>query len=86
MVSGRLVRLTAEGDEPRKQGGEAERESFARRLVPAVEQPLIGDLSFGPEGALYVSGGEGAIYTDTDYGQYENLCGDPPGANAKEPR
>jgi cysteine-rich repeat protein len=38
----------------------------------------VGDLHFGPEGALYVSAGEGANYVFTDYGQAGNPCGDPP--------
>ncbi len=50
----------------------------------------IGHLAFGPDGDLYVSGGEGANYTDQiDYGNWGgslpntptpvNPCGDPPG-------
>jgi glucose/arabinose dehydrogenase len=39
----------------------------------------VGDLAFGKGGALYVSGGDGASFTDTDYGQFAgNPCGDPP--------
>ncbi len=39
----------------------------------------IGDLHFGPEGALYVSAGEGASFTYSDYGQNAgNPCADPP--------
>lgn len=41
----------------------------------------IGDLAFGPDGALYVSAGDGASFTKTDTGQYgspPNPCGDPP--------
>jgi cysteine-rich repeat protein len=37
----------------------------------------VGDLHFGPEGALYVSAGEGANYNFTDYGQAGNPCNDP---------
>jgi glucose/arabinose dehydrogenase len=37
----------------------------------------IGTLAFGPEGALYVGGGDGASYTDVDYGQFGNPCADP---------
>jgi PKD repeat protein len=47
----------------------------------------IGDLHFGADGALYVSGGDGASFNNVDYGQYggssgsptqKNPCGDPP--------
>ncbi len=40
----------------------------------------IGDLRFGPEGALYAGGGDGASFTGADYGQLgspPNPCGDP---------
>jgi glucose/arabinose dehydrogenase/PKD repeat protein len=48
----------------------------------------VGDLAFGADGALYVSGGDGASFTFVDYGQGggstgsptpKNPCGDPPG-------
>ena len=48
-----------------------------------------GSLVFGPDGALYVSGGDGASFNLVDYGQRggttspvytaKNPCGDPPG-------
>jgi glucose/arabinose dehydrogenase len=47
----------------------------------------IGDLKFGPDGALYASGGDGASFDFADYGQGgggsgsptpKNPCGDPP--------
>ena len=42
----------------------------------------VGSIDFGADGALYVSGGDGASFTFTDYGQDGNPlnpCGDPPG-------
>ena len=42
----------------------------------------IGTLAFGPDGALYAGGGEGASFQFADYGQTgdpPNPCGDPPG-------
>lgn len=38
----------------------------------------IGDLRFGPDGALYVSAGDGASFSAVDYGQINNICADPP--------
>ena len=47
----------------------------------------VGTLAFGPDGALYVSAGDGASFAVADYGQRgghsgsptpKNPCGDPP--------
>ncbi len=41
----------------------------------------VGQLVFGPDGALYVSGGDGASFNFADWGQDGsplNPCGDPP--------
>ena len=74
VISTRLMKLTVSGN------------------VVTTQQPLVdgwcqqfpshsaGGLVFGPEGMLYASGGEGASFTFTDYGQEKNPCGDPPGA------
>jgi glucose/arabinose dehydrogenase len=80
VVSGRLVRLTDVGGRAEEEpSGEPKEKILLEGWCQQSSSHSIGDLSFGPEGALYASGGEGAIYSDSDYGQYENLCGDPPG-------
>jgi glucose/arabinose dehydrogenase len=81
VVSGRLSRLQAAGN-----------------VMTGTEQVLIedwcqqfpshsiGNLAFGADGKLYVSGGEGANFLSADYGQFgsfigptpRNPCGDPP--------
>ena len=41
----------------------------------------VGQIQFGPDGALYASAGDGAAFNFTDYGQAgspRNPCGDPP--------
>ncbi|GGP82945.1 PQQ-dependent sugar dehydrogenase [Saccharothrix coeruleofusca] len=60
--------------------------------VATAEQPLItdwcqqypshsiGTVAFGPDGALYVGGGDGASFNFADYGQVGNPCADPPSA------
>lgn len=50
----------------------------------------IGDIKFGDDGYLYVSGGDGASFGPTDYGQLPgygtvNLCEDPPGGAMTPP-
>jgi glucose/arabinose dehydrogenase len=48
----------------------------------------VGDIAFGADGKLYASGGEGASFTFTDWGQAgnpANPCGDPPGGTSLSP-
>jgi glucose/arabinose dehydrogenase len=73
VVANRVSRLEAAGD-----------------AMTGAEQVLVedwcqtypshsgGGLAFGPDGALYVSGGEGATAVSVDYGQTTSACGDPP--------
>jgi len=83
LVSGRLVRLTAEngGNQAEESGGEILQDVLAEGWCQQFSSHSIGDLQFGPEGALYVSGGEGASFENADFGQFgtpANPCGDPP--------
>jgi PKD repeat protein len=82
VISGRLLRLTLSGN------------SVTNTTVLIKDQwcqqypsHSIGDLNFGPDGALYVTAGDGASFNFADYGQGggssgsptpKNPCGDPP--------
>jgi glucose/arabinose dehydrogenase len=83
LITGRLSRLTLNASH-----------------VAITETPLItdwcqqfpshsiGTVTFGPDGALYVSSGDGASFNYVDYGQTGNPCGDPPlpaGSNLSPP-
>jgi glucose/arabinose dehydrogenase len=77
VVSARLSRLTASGNQ--MTGPE---EVFINDWCQQYPSHSIGDLAFGGDGALYVSGGDGASFNFVDYGQDGNPvnpCGDPPG-------
>jgi glucose/arabinose dehydrogenase len=84
LVSGRLVRYTATVSEDG--GGLHAIASGEKALIPEdwcqqFSSHSIGDLHFGPEGALYASAGDGASYGSPDYGELgnpPNPCGDPP--------
>lgn len=85
LVSGRLVRLTAEGNHAAPHAAPSATTPTQTQLLEGWCQQFsshsIGDLRFGPEGALYVSGGEGGSFSSADYGQLgtePNPCGDPP--------
>lgn len=81
-VSGRLVRLTAVGNQASKVGGSVEEKVLVEDWCAQFSSHSIGDLAFGADGALYASGGEGADANGVDYGQngwpQDNQCGDPP--------
>jgi glucose/arabinose dehydrogenase len=83
LVSGRLVRLTAAAGENNALPSAAapQQDQLAEGWCQQFSSHSIGDLRFGPEGALYASGGDGASFTSADYGQMgtsPNPCGDPP--------
>ena len=65
VVSGRLSRLTANGDV--MSGPEQVLINDWCQQFPSHSQ---GDLRFGPDGMLYVTSGDGASFTTVDYGQF----------------
>jgi len=82
LTSGRLVRLTADGNHAVEDEGEPLLHVLVEDWCQQFSSHTVDDLEFGPEGALYASAGEGANYTSPDYGQFgapPNPCGDPPG-------
>lgn len=81
VVSGRLVRLTAEGNHAAGGALTPLEEPLVEGWCQQFSSHSIGDLQFGPEGALYASSGDGASFSHVDHGQLgdpENPCGDPP--------
>lgn len=87
VISGRLARLTADAS------------TGYNTMVAGSEKVLINawcqqfpshsndTVAVGPDGALYLTAGDGASFDNVDYGQYGNTyagdprnpCGDPPG-------
>lgn len=74
VVSGRLSRLTAAGST--MTGPE---QVLIEDWCQQFPSHSIGSLAFAPDGSLYVTGGDGASFNYSDYGQTSNPCGDPPG-------
>ena len=72
VVSGRLSRLTASGNTATSE------QVLINDWCQQFPSHSIGALEFGPDGALYMSGGEGAHHQIVDFGQRGNPCGDPP--------
>jgi glucose/arabinose dehydrogenase len=79
VVSGRLSRLQADINTNKMTGNE---QVLIEDWCQQYPSHSVGSLVFGSDGALYVSGGEGASFNFADYGQDGsplNPCGDPPG-------
>jgi glucose/arabinose dehydrogenase len=77
VATGRLSRLTANGNT-----WTGTEDVLITDWCQQYPSHSIGTMEFGPDGALYVSGGDGASYNWADYGQDGspvNPCGDPPG-------
>ena len=76
VVSGRLSRLQISGSTATSET------VMLEDWCQQYPSHSVGALAFGADGALYVSGGDGASFTFADYGQDGspvNPCGDPPG-------
>ena len=89
VISGRLSRFTVSGSTI--SGPE---QVLIEDWCQQFPSHSIGSLVFGPDGALYLSAGEGANFNAVDYGQYGgssgsptlvNPCGDPPGGTMSPP-
>ena len=75
MVSGRLSRLTVSGNSV------TDEKVLIEDWCQQYPSHSIGDLGFGNDGNLYMSGGDGASFNYQDWGQDGNPlnpCGDPP--------
>jgi glucose/arabinose dehydrogenase len=76
VVTGRLSRLVADGNRM------IDEDPLITDWCQQYPSHSIGSLLFGPDGALYVSGGDGSSFNFVDWGQDGNPvnpCGDPPG-------
>ena len=83
VVSGRLSRLQASGNVA--VGSE---QVLVEGWCQQYPSHSTGSMAFGADGALYVSGGDGASFNFVDYGQDGapvNPCGDPPGGSMSPP-
>jgi glucose/arabinose dehydrogenase len=81
LVSGRLARVKVDPVTNVAVGGPddpSSEEVLVNSWCQQVTSHSIGDIEFDSEGALLMSGGEGASWGSIDYGQHGNPCNDPP--------
>ncbi|HEX6456732.1 MAG TPA: PQQ-dependent sugar dehydrogenase [Solirubrobacterales bacterium] len=81
MVSGRLARIEINPATSVAVGGAVDptsEEVLVNSWCQQVTSHSIGDIEFDSEGALLMSGGDGASWGTLDYGQLGNPCEDPP--------
>jgi glucose/arabinose dehydrogenase len=76
-VSGLVVRMTAEGNHAAPSAEEPEQKALIEGWCQQSTTHSIGNIGFGPEGNLFVSGGEGSMFSKADYGEFGNPCDDP---------
>ncbi|WP_326919147.1 PQQ-dependent sugar dehydrogenase [Actinophytocola sp.] len=75
VITGRLAKLTLDAT-----GVSTNEQVLITDWCQQYPSHSIGSVVFGPDGQLYVGGGDGASFNFADYGQVGNPCGDPPGA------
>jgi uncharacterized repeat protein (TIGR01451 family) len=94
VISAHVSRLTAVGT-----NWETSEQLLIEDWCQQFPSHSVGSLAFGADGYLYVTGGDGASFTNEDYGQFggtlgtpppipKNPCGDPPagvGGNETKP-
>ena len=80
VVTGRLSRLSVDGPNQ-----VTEHVLIEDNWCQQFPSHSLGDLAFGADGALYVSGGEGASFGNIDWGQYGGTDPDPTGAHPAQP-
>jgi glucose/arabinose dehydrogenase len=76
VVTSRVSRLQADGDTMTG----SEHVLIQGEWCQQFPSHSSGDVKFGADGMLYVTGGDGANFNDVDYGQFgspPNPCGDP---------
>ncbi|MGW5714648.1 PQQ-dependent sugar dehydrogenase [Amycolatopsis sp. NPDC003865] len=73
VVTGRVSRLTMGPD-----GTAVSEKPLVTGWCQQFPSHSVGALAFGPDGALYAGGGDGASFNYADYGQTGNACADPP--------
>lgn len=86
LVSGRLARVEIDPATSVAVGGSGEadpvdpgsEEVLINSWCQQVTSHSIGDIEFDAEGALLMSGGDGASWGSIDFGQLGNFCQDPP--------
>lgn len=82
LVSGKVVRVALNPATGVAAAGAVEppQQELVQSWCQQFNSHSMGDLAFDSSGALLVSGGEGANYAASDYGQFSNPCGDPENA------
>jgi glucose/arabinose dehydrogenase/PKD repeat protein len=73
LVTGRLSRLTIAAN-----GVATAEQVLLTDWCQQYPSHSVGSVQFGPDGALYVGGGDGASFNFADWGQRGNPCADPP--------